>query len=350
MHAGPPSAWDLPVVMPIAEPAPPRRRASLRWVPVFAAAVSLGLASAWWVRGRITAQETRGSAVPAAGPQIVVGSSGASHPTLADALAAAGDGDTITLHGETTFATDPLAIAGKSLTIRGAPGSRPALHFAAPPTAWQALISTDRPLVLEGIELHERRGTEPAHLLRSTGAALRLERCRLLAPGCSAPIVVRGAGQVELHECQVVAGGLALCAEAVPGVPLALRLTRNRIEVRDPGAAAVSVWAGGPAEPARLELESNDIRAARVLSLGDLGAGVAVSTSNNSFRFRDALLCLNGFSEPEGWRHAVCWHGQGNQYHGPGDWLCVDGRPAGPGGLGAWQAIWGTEADSRDLP
>jgi serine/threonine-protein kinase len=350
MPPGPPSAWDLPAVTPLADLAPSRGRASLRWVPVVAAAVSLGLASAWWVRGRITAQETRTIPAQAIVPQIVVESSGARHPTLADAIAAAGDGDTITLHGETAFATDPLVIVGKALTVRAAPGSRPTLHLAGPPAAWQALISSDRALVLEGIELHETRGTEPAHLVRSTGAALRLVRCRLVAPGRTAPVVARGAGQVELHECQVVAGGLALCAEAVPGVPFALRLSGNRIEVRDPGAAAVSVWANGPAEPARLELESNDIRAARVLSLGELGAGVAVSASDNSLRFHDALLCLNGFGEAEGWRRAVTWHGRGNQYHGRGDWLCVDGKPAGASGLSAWQATWGNEADSRDLP
>src|SRR5439155_25815052 len=104
--------------------------------------------------------------------------------------------------------------------------------------------------------------------------------------------------------------------------------------------------AGRHAEPTRIEMEANEVRAARVLSLGELSAGAAVTARDNSFDFREALLCVNGFAGPDGWRRAVTWHGQGNRYRGAGDWLCIDGRPAGARGLQAWQAIWGAEAES----
>ena len=67
------------------------------------------------------------------------------HDTLAAAVAAAGDGDTITIHGDGPFATEPVAVSGKALALRAAPGSRPALQFAGPPSPWQALLSSDRP-------------------------------------------------------------------------------------------------------------------------------------------------------------------------------------------------------------
>ena len=76
-------------------------------------------------------------------------------------------------------------------------------------------------------------------------------------------------------------------------------------------------------------MEGNEVRGARVLSLGELSAGVTVTARDNRFDFAEALLCVNGFGGPDGWRRAVRWHGQGNQCRAAGEWLCVDGRPLG---------------------
>jgi serine/threonine protein kinase len=350
LHPGPPSAWELPAIAANPKPASARRGSGLRWLPVIAAAVSLGLGGAWWVRGRIAAQETR-TVVKRPSPHLLVEGNPTEHATLAEAIEAASDGDTIAVHGDHVFATEPLDISRKALTLRAAPGSRPIMEFAGRPAAWQAMFSTDRPLVLEGLELRDSAGGEPAHLVRVSGGSLRLQACRLTAPRRSALVVTRGTGRVELRDCQVLAGGLALCAEAVPGEPCEVLLSGNRIEAREPGAAAVSVWAaGGRGEPARIDLEANDIRASRILSVGEFSAGVALSARNNRFEFRDALLCLNGFDKPTSWRRAVTWRGQANGYCGRDDWLCVDGRPAGARGLAAWQGLWGTELDSTELP
>jgi hypothetical protein len=75
-----------------------------------------------------------------------------------------------------------------------------------------------------------------------------------------------------------------------------------------------------------------------------------LAARDNHFHFGEALLCVNGFGAADGWRRAVSWRGQGNHYRGPGDWLCVDGRPAGLRGLPAWQKTWGAEADAVVVP
>jgi hypothetical protein len=142
-------------------------------------------------------------------------------------------------------------------------------------------------------------------------------------------VVARGVGRVEFRDCQFLAGGLALCAEVGPEAGCELTLAGNRIEVSEPGAAAVSVWARERSvAPVSIDMEKNEVRAARVLSLGGLSAGVTVTARDNRFDFREALLCVNGFGGPDGWRRAVQWQAQGNQCSGTDDWLCVDGQPA----------------------
>ncbi|HKI33258.1 MAG TPA: protein kinase [Gemmataceae bacterium] len=345
---GPPSAWDIPVPPPVPAPQPappPRSGRRLPWLIVFGAAILAGLGGAWLVRGSlIPRQATTATAPPA--PGFVVEGRGTTHATLATAVAEAADGDVITIHGDGPFATEPLSLTGKALTLRAAPGSRPSLHFDGRPAAWQALLSSDRPLALEGIELRQTPGREPAHLVYAAGAALRLTGCRVTGDHHAAPIVARGANRIELRDCRLLVGQLALCAEVAPHGPCAISLCGNTIEVRNAGAAAVSVWAGERrGNPVSIEMEANDVHAPRILSLGELNGGVALTIRDNHFAFDEALLCLNGFGGQECWRQAVTWRGQGNRYKGAGDWLCIDGRPAGAPGLRAWQELWGTEAE-----
>jgi serine/threonine protein kinase len=343
LNPGPPSAWE--VAVPAA--APPRR---LPWLPVIALALVAAAGAAWLARAPVEADEVAAPVRPDPAAPFVVERTGAAHATLAAALAGADDGDTVVIHGDGPFATGPVAVAGKALALRAAPGSRPCLRFARPPAAWQALLSSDRPLALEGIDLcHDAPGGEPAHLVCASGASLRLVRCRVTAPRRSAPVVARGASRVELRDCRLLAGSLALCAEAGAGT-CEVVLAGNTIEVGDAGAAAVSVWAGGRTGLARVELEANEVRGARVLSLGDLAAGVTVTAGNNRFDVGEALLCVNGCGGPGGWRRVVAWHGRGNRYRGPGDWLRVDGRAAGPRDLEAWQQTWGAEPGSAVVP
>ncbi len=351
LNAGPASAWDL-LAAAIESPAGagPQRPRPLPWFVVIAAAITLGLGAAWLTRGRMAAQEVAATPPPPT-PGYLVQSTGKAYPTLAAAVAAAGDVDTVVVRIDGLHPTDPVTVKGKALTLRAAPGCRPALQLATPPPAWQALLASDRSLTLVGIELREQRGKEPAHLICVTGGSLRLSHCWVSAPGCSSPIVARQATRVELDGCQVQAGELAVCAELAAPEGGEVVLRGSRIEVDDAGAAALSVWSGGrPSQPARIVLEDNDLHAARILSLSALTAGVAVASQRNYFDFPETLLCLNGCDGPAGWRHTVAWHGQENHYRGPGDWLQINGRPAGVNGLSAWQATWADEAASLDEP
>jgi serine/threonine-protein kinase len=336
LNPAPPSAWDLPALPPtppppVSPPVPRTRRVS--WPIVLGVAVLSGVGVAWVVRGFLVADEVK--AAPASRPGFVVGDDPTRHETLAAALAAAADGDTVTLHGDGPFVTEPVAVTGKALTLRAAPGSHPVLTFAAPPTAWQALLTSDRPLALEGVELRRGPGGGPGHLLYVTGASLRLTGCRVTAEGHSAPVVARGGGRVEIRDCQFRVGGLALCAEVAPGSGCEVALCGNRVEVGEKGAAAVSVWARERSvAPVRIDLEGNEVRAARVLSLSELGEGVTITARDNRFDFDEALLCVNGFGDA--WRRAVRWHGDGNPCRGRGGWLCVDGRRVATDELPDW--------------
>jgi serine/threonine protein kinase len=325
VHSGPPSAWHVPV------PAPSRPKDWLRmgsWLLVTGAAVAAGLGGALLLRGCLTAEHTPGP--PPLRPGFVVESSATTHATLAAALAEAVDGDTVVLSGDGPFATAPLSITGKALTLRAAAGSHPVLHLDAPAGAWKSLLATDRPLELEGIELRRAPGGEPTHLVCATGASLRLVRCRVTAPQHAAPVVARGVGRVELRDCELVAGELVLCVEVGRAASCAIGLAGNRIEAQGAGAAAISVWAAGPCVGGvDFDLEGNTIRGSRILSLCELSAGVTVAARGNHLEFEEALLCANGFGEPDGWRRAVTCHGQGNDCRGGKDWLCIDGQPAG---------------------
>jgi serine/threonine protein kinase len=93
--------------------------------------------------------------------------------TLAEALAAADDGATVTVHAR-GLATPPLSCRGKALTIRAAAGCRPRLLLRGdeqPP--WRALLDTDADLTLEGLSLAhaDARGSPMTLLVHSAGGA-----------------------------------------------------------------------------------------------------------------------------------------------------------------------------------
>jgi serine/threonine-protein kinase len=341
------SAWDIAIPSTLNAPPldPPRPRRRLPWLLVVGVAILSGLGGAWLVRSsRIS---VAGGTAPTPMIGFGVESTGTVHPTLAAAIAAAGDGDVITVHGDGPFASVPLSLTGKALTLRAAPGWHPCLKCDGPLAAWQALLSSDRPLALEGIELRQASGHEPAHLIYAEGASLRLVRCQITADHTAAPIVVRRAERVELRDCQLQVAELALCAETAPNGPCTILLHGNTAEVRKAGSAAISVWARGQRrEPVHIEMEANQIHAPRILSLGELSGGVELKVRDNHFTFGEALLCLNGFGEPGRWRQAVSWRGQSNRYSAAGNWLCIDGRPAGAMELRPGQELWETERES----
>ncbi len=104
----------------------------------------------------------------AANPFVILRSGGMSagqFDTLAEAVLAAGDGDTIEVHGNGPFASDPVTIRQEHLTIRAAASFRPVLRLNAkeqPNDTLQPLIRylVSGSLVLEGLELQGERPKE----------------------------------------------------------------------------------------------------------------------------------------------------------------------------------------------
>jgi hypothetical protein len=126
-------------------------------------------------------------------------------------------------------------------------------------------------------------------------------------------------------------------------------LTGCRLEAAEAEGVAVSVWApaGQGVGPARIEMDTCEIRAGRVLALNARSGRTSVSAHGNRFHFRHELLSLTDCPSPPG--RAVAWQGRENHYAGTGAWLRVEGAPGSVRGLRAWEALWGrTEPGSRE--
>jgi serine/threonine protein kinase len=245
-------------------------------------------------------------------PTFVVERTNDTHPSLTAAVNAAVDGDTIILHGDGPVATEPVTLHEKSLTLRAAAGQRPCLQFVRQPTAFQSLLSSDRALTLEGIDLSPggARCDEGAHLVRTEGAPLTLRDCHINAPRLSSALLVRRAPCVELRECRIQVAELALCVEVGSGAECAIVIANSTLETTRPGAAALSIWGteGDRSIPVGLTLRGNQIVADRILALRDLNGAVEVMAENNRLAFREALFTSGHLGK------AVTWRGSTNRF------------------------------------
>ncbi len=176
-------------------------------------------------------------------PFVVEGRPGG-FATLAEAVAAADDGAVVTVHGPGPFPTPPLFWRGRSLTVRAASGERPCLETAAAADPWQALLTTDRDLTLEGLELRSLPGGAAGRLICSERGALRLTDCRLSAPA-GAGIVVRNGSELTLQACRVETGGTAVSVEVGDQTTCKVRIVNTTLDGRDPSAAGLALWAPG---------------------------------------------------------------------------------------------------------
>jgi serine/threonine-protein kinase len=259
--------------------------------------------------------------------------------TLAEAVTAAADGDTLTLRGPGPFRLRSIDFGNKSLTIRSAGVFRPRLepHDPLADGPWQALLATSRSLTLEGLDLAT---TGDAPLVVGSGATLRLTDCKLAATGNGPAVVARG-GELHLQACRVRAVATAVAVE-VDGSPCTAELTGNAVFVGDRTGVAVAVWAPEAPRPAhvRLRLERNAVEAGRVVSFRSLPGRVAVETIANDFVFREALASFSGYADGTAWRRSTAWTGRDNHFHATGCWLHVDGRPVAVNDDAGWHRLW----------
>jgi serine/threonine-protein kinase len=324
----------------------------------------LGLALAWGVK-YWEERQPPGSASPVAAnsgtessfEQAAASSTyfevrGTRFSKLATALEAAQDGDAVTIQSNTPIAAEPVAVHEKALTLQAAPGCRPSLRLMPSPgrRPWQALLTSDRPLTLIGLDLAcppaegSKAPREPMHLIYSQQAALQLVDCRLSAPGVTAPIVGRNCPKLEMRGCKLAAAASALCLEIGSGTGCEVLLKNNQITLEHPDGAALSLWTaeGKPSSPPRVHLDGNALNVGRVLACTGLPVGVEIIARDNDIMFDQALISYAGTSGPSDGRRFL-WHGGGNTFQAGGEWLLVEGKPAGVRSLDAWRAHCGDE-------
>jgi hypothetical protein len=214
--------------------------------------------------------------------------------TLAEAVEAAGDGDTIEVHGNGPFVSGPIRPGAKALTVRAGPGYVPVIVASRVLAEGDFhLLWTEGRLVLEGLELHLPRDSEYLELVSAVSAPLYLTNCKLVISnagkrtgtiGVDAYNPARG----QLRNCLVVAPGnavmfrdsprlqwavenclivsttgfyLAAHADNSPGTKL--RLSRNTLLIYESVAAAAEGGltdrlldpAGKPVAPLLIEAE-----------------------------------------------------------------------------------------------
>jgi hypothetical protein len=122
------------------------------------------------------------------------------YATLAEAITVAGGDDVIEVFGSVEFATEPIEIEGKPLTIRAAPGHRPILSQSSEGSSEPLpVIASDSRLVLEGLEI--RWLSAPLTAVADAGedgvasnrCAVRCESSELYALHCRFHVTQRGA-------------------------------------------------------------------------------------------------------------------------------------------------------------
>jgi serine/threonine-protein kinase len=274
--------------------------------------------------------------------------------SLAEAVAAADDGAVVTVQGHGPYATPPLSWFGRALTLRAASSERPCLEMTASASdPWETLLTTDRDLTLEGLDLRalpvSSGGNTTGRLICCEWAALRLTDCRLSAP-CGAGVVHRNGGELVLQDCRVETGGTAVSVEVGQQKSCRIRIADTTLDSCGPGGAGLAVWAPElrQATAVDVELVGDTITAARAAALTGLPAAVHITARNNEFFFRDALLSCAGYADRQGWRRGTAWEGRDNRYHGAGPWLTIDGASAAMRGLRAWRESWRADETGSD--
>jgi serine/threonine protein kinase len=274
---------------------------------------------------------------------------GVSFSTLQQAVASAQDGDVLTIHGSGPYRTPALNCRGKQLTIRAAGEACPVLEMTGPPDdPWHALLTADRPLRLERLELTSTTGTP---LVSCERAALHLKDCRFLAGGQAVALVARGVPEVTIRGCRIEAGSVGLSVEVAQGRPCRVNVTDTHLTVRDESGVALSLWAPETCQPAPVELQltGDTVEAGRVLATRYVLAPLTIQAERNRFHFRQALLSFNGCEHRPDWRQTTVWNGQANDCRGPSSWVLVDGQPVAPELLPSWLVSSGTPRE-RNLP
>jgi tRNA A-37 threonylcarbamoyl transferase component Bud32 len=331
------SAADIKAdVVPVPLPPKSRRRGWSRFLMTTFIVVLFGVTvagGARWLQGSAAQSPTVRGETSGIAFQIEGRPDG--FASLAQAITAAQNGDTIVIQGRGPFSMSPMSCKGKTLTVRACGRERPRLVMKPAEDPWHALFHTDRALTLEGLDLAVAtdasggRTTNDAPLICCEGEPLHLTDCRLTSGASGAAIVVRDAVEVSVRGCRIDAGAVGLSLEVGQGTSCRIRLVDSQLTVRDESGVVLSLWSPEVRQmvPVKLELRGNIIRAGRVAAFRALPAGLTIAAAENRFAFRISLLSYAGYADRDAWRTSTVWQGTDNSYDGPASWLWVEGEP-----------------------
>jgi len=287
------------------------------------------------------------------------------HVSLADAVAAAADGDQIELAFSAVRDEAPIVVEGKRLTIRAAEGFRPEVRFSG--FATESMARERAGVVLDGadVTVHDvtlllagsSESVDPAArlLLLRGGARLMLEQCRIsLESGGAALVdsrrprcieVIASPSSQETAEAGEAGSSRVELSQAI------VRGDMTFLEVSGEGRVDVS-WSGGSlATDGRCLVVEGASR--------DAGEGTLVTLSlrQGLFACREGFACLldsparpteprlhatatgcrfltpdgvplieqSGIEDPEVYRGRVRWVDSGSRYEGSPTFRRIDG-------------------------
>ncbi len=298
------------------------------------------------------------------GPFVLLARAGRKEQRLASlgaAVAAARHGDTIEVRGNGPFVSGAITIRGKALTIRAGAGYWPVIELDPRTTSGAGwLLSSDSPLVLEGLELHRKlekgppgiralvccaeahlliascrlvvRG-EPSNLLGQACPLLELRNTMLVCdngPGIGAYLPSRG--RIVVENC--ILSGTAVKYNARSGTFRGNSLVLRRSTAVAPSLVALSIDdALPPAGP--------EVRGLRVTT-----SGCILDAAAQLLAFQTSQADPPSPQQAEEWlKKLVSWSDQGSLYP-PGPLLSVRGRdraitlPGEPTGPEQWRGFW----------
>jgi hypothetical protein len=165
---------------------------------------------------KVEVKELPADNTTANGAFVLLGAKGAferKFATLADAVQGASDGDTIEIHGNGPFVSEPIIIRKNALTIRAGTGFRPIIRLSGESETGWGLLLTEGPLILEGLELqretrdsHSPNGEAWRAIVYSNNAPLYAANCRFLMKGLHTCIVAHSP-IIELRNCEFLCAG-----------------------------------------------------------------------------------------------------------------------------------------------
>jgi serine/threonine-protein kinase len=312
-------------------------------------------------------REGAGSRPPEPGPQPASGFVISGRPQvfgqLADALAAARDGDVIEVQGNGPYATPPLRTDGRALTIRAADGSRPVFLADAPGP--RPFLHADADLSLQGLEVRwiidiastvAEVDLAQYVVISNTRGKLALTNCRVVN-GRVNPSVGATGEELVLKDChfqngvgaflRLAPGGVAhiegcqfegrtALATLIPGQPKKVDRPVTILLVNNTFASSATLdLAMGPPQPLKVTARQNIFDNEHLVRLSRRTKPVESTEPQGLIRL------LQSF---------VKWSDEGNLHRRGGDYLCWVYYPrptlvySAKLDIGGWLKLWATPA------